>query len=769
MREKFLNRELLIGKYWSYSKNGESPLTQTLELREDGTVRGGKAERIRQWDIRKNVLHLFDNDFKKVSRFVIKHDEIDSKAFYGQSMDYPNDKIILYLTDSNFAYTYEHVVKLENSIAFLNIVNSPQLQPDYYDVEKFSKDILQWLAKSYSEDNKIVEAKEILVDDKARINALISELIKKIDDSLIEKYVPYWLRHHFWMIKHGAPHIKPNELAPRFWFGYFVSPSEYLSGSISITEIHEHNGVFICRGFYTKPFYEGIELVCQNGSQIIIAESLPSIAVNKKIFLGEEIMPARTFSISIPCLRNDLELENINFYFRYQENLYATVILHTHTSRLAHKRGVFIGDYFIFSKPSDYAITYKSLSAKNITNDIVKKTNDFILEKFNENLMSYVKRRIWVFIDTPRTIDDNAEVLFRYASQFEDGIEKYFIIPDESYKILFDERLHDYLIVFGTWEQKLLYVIAEKIISSNSLQRSLIYPETFPNHSNLTKNQKFNYFALSNADYVFLSHGYTIGDSSTFINLYIADMQLLSIASDVELKNMSNGKYQYENIKVTGLPRYDRYRSDGKSEKVIVFMPTFDKRYVNNDLTYNKEYQGSKHWETIMELLNHPKLMDKLKSEGYTFLFKPHPYLTPQLSDFVYQSPVVLSDETWNYKRIMNDGAIAITDYSTAVFDFAYLKKPVLYLQNTANIKFKDEEIWTYEDNGFGEICTSVNYLVDEIITLIENDCQMSGKYKQHVDDFFTYQDRNNCQRTYEEIMKLPLHKRKIFELEHEI
>ena len=103
-----------------------------------------------------------------------------------------------------------------------------------------------------------------------------------------------------------------------------------------------------------------------------------------------------------------------------------------------HKRGVFIGDYFIFSKPSDYAITYKSLSAKNITKDIVKKTNDFILEKFNENLMSYVKRRIWVFIDTPRTIDDNAEVLFRYASQFEDGIEKYFIIPDESYKILFD-------------------------------------------------------------------------------------------------------------------------------------------------------------------------------------------------------------------------------------------------------------------------------------------------------------------------------------------
>lgn len=767
MKNEFL-KEQFIGKNWSFGIDGEEPLTKTLEFLEEGSVVGIEESSISKWDFRKNVLYLLDDDSTTVYRFTVKTDEFDRMPLYSDSLLFSKEKekAILYLSETDFSYTYEYVVKLELYLKNLKFAKEAQEQLENFNFNfnKFVKDTLVWLSKSYSEDKKTVALNEILPEYKPRINQLISELLMEIDDILIEKFVPYWLRHHFWEIKHGKAHVKPGELAPRFWFGYFVSPTEYLSGSISITETHEHNGVLTIRGFYTKPSYEGIELVCVSSSETQVVESLYSEAVNKKYFLDEEIMPAMTFNVSIPCIYNENDTESLIFYFRYEGNLYPTTITHTATSRLFHKRKLFVGDQYIYSTTSKYAINYKPLNIKNVTTDVVKNSNNFIMIKFFENLMQNASRRVWVFIDTPKTIDDNAEVLFRYVSQFDDGIEKYLIIPDESYKELFDLDLHEYLIVYGTWEQQLLFLIAEKLISSNSLNLNLVFPSIFKKFRRLTLDQKTNYFALSNADFVFLSHGYTIGDSSTFINKYTADMQLVSIASDVELKNMENGKYQYENIKVTGLPRYDRYRLDGHSEKIIVFMPTFDKKYVHADRRYDSNYIGGKHWSMITELLNNTELMSVLKDKGYTFLFKPHPFLEPQMRDFTFKDPVVLADESWDYKRIVNEGAIAITDYSTAVFDFAYLKKPLLYLHNLKNIKFKYEETWNYEDHGFGEICDSIDSLVNEIITLIENDCQMDDKYKKRVDDFFTIQDRNNSKRVYEELLKLPLHKRKLFD-----
>ena len=101
-----------------------------------------------------------------------------------------------------------------------------------------------------------------------------------------------------------------------------------------------------------------------------------------------------------------------------------------------------------------------------------------------------------------------------------------------------------------------------------------------------------------------------------------------------------------------------------------------------------------------------------------------------------------------------------LTDYSSAVFDFAYLRKPVLYTQFDKEEFFKGEHVYTqgyfdYERYGFGEVEYDLESTVDRIIEYMKNGCQLKEKYRKRIDNFFAFNDKNNCQRVYEAIRNL--------------
>ena len=56
-----------------------------------------------------------------------------------------------------------------------------------------------------------------------------------------------------------------------------------------------------------------------------------------------------------------------------------------------------------------------------------------------------------------------------------------------------------------------------------------------------------------------------------------------------------------------------------------------------------------------------------------------------------------------------------------------------------------------------GEICKNEDELVDLIIGYIENDCKIKNKYVKRIDDFFLFNDKNNCKRVHEAIHEVPL------------
>ncbi|MDO5861156.1 CDP-glycerol glycerophosphotransferase family protein, partial [Methanobrevibacter sp.] len=95
-----------------------------------------------------------------------------------------------------------------------------------------------------------------------------------------------------------------------------------------------------------------------------------------------------------------------------------------------------------------------------------------------------------------------------------------------------------------------------------------------------------------------------------------------------------------------------------------------------------------------------------------------------------------------------------ISDYSSVAFDFAYMLKPVIYYQYSHDYNF-EEGYFKYKTMGFGEVIEKEDKLIDVIKEYIENNCEMKEEYIKRVDSFYKYNDKNNCRRVYDAILKM--------------
>ncbi|MDD7365694.1 MAG: CDP-glycerol glycerophosphotransferase family protein, partial [Clostridiales bacterium] len=59
------------------------------------------------------------------------------------------------------------------------------------------------------------------------------------------------------------------------------------------------------------------------------------------------------------------------------------------------------------------------------------------------------------------------------------------------------------------------------------------------------------------------------------------------------------------------------------------------------------------------------------------------------------------------------------------------------------------------ERDGFGEVEHDLESTVDRIIEYMRNGCALKPLYRERIDNFFAFNDQNNCQRVYEKIRAL--------------
>ncbi len=350
-------------------------------------------------------------------------------------------------------------------------------------------------------------------------------------------------------------------------------------------------------------------------------------------------------------------------------------------------------------------------------------------------------REIWLFQDRGDIADDCGEVLYEYALKQDDGVKKYYVLSNKSNDYARVKKEYKNIINYHSIKHKYLYLISSKIISSHP-DEGIINP---------FNPRSYQFIAgLLNIKKYFLQHGIIKDDISYWLHRYDKNLELVVTSTRLEYESLFNYHYNFENgvVNLLGLPRYDKLDTR-KNKKQILFMPSW-----RRNIKTREDFLNSTFNESLSLLLNDEDLMIFLKNKGYKFLFKPHPNVLKFLDDLEINDYVEIVKDM-RYRDLFNESAILITDYSSVAFDFSYLKKPVLYYQIYNDYHFDLEtSYFNYETMGLGDVLKTEKELRDSIKTYVENGCIMENKYKQRVDDFFEFNDKNNSKRVYDWIKK---------------
>ena len=366
-------------------------------------------------------------------------------------------------------------------------------------------------------------------------------------------------------------------------------------------------------------------------------------------------------------------------------------------------------------------------------------------------------KKIWLISDRVSQADDNGEAFFQYVGKnLHKDVKVYFAVSPESPDY---QRLQKYgkVIPFLGKQYKTLYLLADCIISSQA-EEYIFHP--FQKYSefyrDLSQSQKF----------VFLQHGVIKDDLSEWLNRFNKNMAMFVVTTMPEYESILSGNYYYTDavVKLTGLPRYDRlYRQE---KRQIAIMPTW-RAYLVTGIdpgTGKRElkpgYCESRYFAMYHELLNCQRLFDCAQELGYTIAFMHHPNMICAKDSMSSDHRLQLLEQNIAYRTVFAESDLLVTDYSSVAFDFAYLRKPVIYYQTDKEEFFSgahtyEKGYFDYERDGFGEIECSVEALVDRIIEYMKNGCELKEVYRERIDATFPFSDQNNCKRVYEEILKL--------------
>ena len=364
-------------------------------------------------------------------------------------------------------------------------------------------------------------------------------------------------------------------------------------------------------------------------------------------------------------------------------------------------------------------------------------------------------KKIWLISDRSDKANDNGEAFFKYICKNADkSIKPIFVINKDSEDearmkkigkvIHFDDFLYSYY-----------FLSADKIISSSGGEY-VINPFGGINRRYLADLMDF--------DYVFLQHGVIMNDLSAWLQKFNKNISLFITSTGMEYDSIADSNYLYtkEEVALTGLARFDEL--ENCAEKLVVVLPTWRRSIkesydAETKSIYFDGFKDTDYFNFYNDLINHPKLLEKMKEKGYKGLFCLHPIHKEQHIDFEANDVFDINAGFVEYKEIFSKAAFLVTDYSSVAFDFSYLRKPILYAQFDKEEFFEgqifDEGYFSYDDDGMGPVCTDLESTVESMIAVIERDCELDSEYRQRVDSLFAYNDKNNSKRIYERILKL--------------
>ncbi len=607
----------------------------------------------------------------------------------------------------------------------------------------------------------------------------VSGLLEYIDDDIILNRNKYKIfksptrLHIIWI------YIKNKDKECYKKFKYLVSSdnvyftykeniiTSFKAYKLEINVMEYTNGILNIHATHTGPFdMEKCILYAQLNNQRY--EGIKSPRYGLKKYFGKALYKNQAFCFEIPLQQED-DHQHIFFFLEYGgKKVKLDLKFVKNHARLSNTKK---GTYWAFDR---YIAEYRKKgilvlqkSKKRLIKREVKLIAKLALKGNKSEKKSallrmaywitkpyFLKQRIWLTFDKIYKGGDNGEYFARYVTKRDKDIKMYYVVAKNApfKKQLIKDGVR--AVEYGSLKHRLVFLNAQTVFTTHTRVYDF---NGFGPHIN-------QYFRdLTHFDIVCIQHGLTVQKFAHTLNKDFDDTKRFYCASKYEIEdNLAKPIYGYnveEDLRLTGSPRYDGLINN--DQKQILISPTWRMNVAMPDVIgevrgYNPNFKESTYFKVYNEIINNKQFINKAKELGYSIKYVLHPNLSSQIDDFDRDDYVEIIPASGNmsYEKILTESSLMVTDYSGIQFDFAYMRKPIIYLHHMELPPHYEEGCFYYKTMGFGEICIDTQALINTLCEYMQNGCAMKNEYIDRANDFFAYSDYNNCKRIYEDIIE---------------
>ena len=373
----------------------------------------------------------------------------------------------------------------------------------------------------------------------------------------------------------------------------------------------------------------------------------------------------------------------------------------------------------------------------------------------------YIRKNIWIIGEKKTEARDNGYYLFKHLREKHPDLNAYYGIKagaaDEKKVAVYGNTIR-----YDSFRHCVYYYSA-KIRACSQTHGVRPFEE-------LSRLNALRFFKRRDQHQIYLTHGIAKDYRATYdYKLMGYELMICGAAPEYEYYK-STYHYPDKNIALTGICRYDGLTDEGRRERIILVMPTFRSWLRPSDSAADAvppadqaKFRESEFFAFYRSLLSDRALNDWASENGYRIVFYLHytfqPYCVVFEEAFQGEPNIVIANrKEYDVQKLLIASAFLITDYSSVCFDFAYMRKPVVYMQfdkEEYREKHYQEGWFSYERDGVGPIFEDVKSTVDYTIERGNEGFAVEPLYQKRTDALFPYHDTDNSERVYDAILRL--------------
>jgi glycosyltransferase involved in cell wall biosynthesis len=606
--------------------------------------------------------------------------------------------------------------------------------------------------------------------EKEKYKSLIKKALQYVDDKIIAE-MPLTrkdLRVYMLQFKHGDKNLSNIE----------AIRGGSLDGvdSVHVDVVESDDSHITIEGRYTDTIGDTkISAVYGNLSLPVKSERSNTAYVTS---MGDKYKDTIYFKLTIPVDKLN-ETDLLDLSIKTKDIQIKTEIQFEYNSRLSNLNNSFktlgrtiVSVVYVDGLPK---ILFENISISKLLKKEINVSLRIIMKKdilsFGARVVGFLirfistkilKKQIWILSDRPLLPTDNAYSMFKYINSLSKKSVIPFLVVSKQSPLYKEVKRVGPVVAYEGILYRVLSFASSVILSSHFDISHNPFGHMRGGHMRIGFKSKF----------VYLQHGVLASDLSMLISKTKINSSLITVSSNREKQSiLQNKEYGYEDkdIAITGQARFDELLDKSKNKKIIAFAPTWrfnlflgpkdeGGKVIPGLNKLNTSFSETEYCKYYNSLINDSRILEAMERKGFTGVFYVHPQIAVQKDDFKGNSRIIVETE-FDYTDALRDSSMLVTDYSGIAFDFAYMKKPLIYSQFDKDAFYSNHTYnkgyFSFDNDGFGPVTYDYESTVKLIVDTISSNMKMQSKYLRRVDDFFDQIDNNNCKRIYNNVINL--------------